>query len=66
MKKAVIDFSACRTVRELHEELARALDLPGYYGANLDALWDCLSGRAELPVRVRAVSYTHLTLPTKA
>ena len=26
-----------------HAELARALDFPPYYGANLDALWDMIS-----------------------
>ena len=26
-----------------HAELARALELPDYYGANLDALWDVIT-----------------------
>ena len=26
-----------------HEYLKEKLSLPDYYGANLDALWDCLS-----------------------
>ena len=29
---------------EAHEYLAEKLDLPEYYGKNLDALYDCLSG----------------------
>ena len=29
-----------------HDELARALSLPTYYGRNLDALWDCVSTMA--------------------
>lgn len=28
---------------ETHAYLKRKLDLPDYYGNNLDALWDCLS-----------------------
>lgn len=30
----------------IHEQLARALDFPGYYGRNLDALYDCLTETA--------------------
>jgi ribonuclease inhibitor len=29
--------------QQLHEEIARQLALPDYYGENLDALWDVLS-----------------------
>ena len=28
---------------ELYASLARALDLPAWFGQNLDALWDCLT-----------------------
>ncbi|MEC1671706.1 barstar family protein [Bacillus mojavensis] len=33
----------------LHDVLKDKLDLPDYYGKNLDALWDCLTGWIELP-----------------
>lgn len=39
------------TGREVHDALARLLDLPDYYGHNADALNDCLSERVE-PVRL--------------
>lgn len=29
---------------QAHDELKRALELPDYYGRNLDALWDLTSG----------------------
>ena len=32
---------------EAHAELKRKLDLPDYYGANLDALNDCLGEKSE-------------------
>ena len=33
-----------RTREELHDALVRALNLPTWYGRNLDALYDCLAG----------------------
>jgi ribonuclease inhibitor len=50
MKKVVFDSAHVETIAELHNELARLLDFPDYYGANLDALYDCLSGEMELPL----------------
>lgn len=37
------DLSACRTNAEMLTELGRAFDFPEWYGANLDALFDCLT-----------------------
>lgn len=39
----VIDGSKMASRREAHEEIARAMQFPGYYGCNLDALFDMLS-----------------------
>ena len=35
-----------------HEILKSKLDLPDYYGNNLDALWDCLTGWVSMPIKV--------------
>ena len=43
MKKCTIDGACMRSRADAHAELARALELPEYYGANLDALYDCAS-----------------------
>ncbi len=37
-----IHFSKVDTFQDLHGTLKESLDLPYYYGANLDALYDCL------------------------
>jgi len=42
MKKIKLDISNIQTVRALHIYLAYMLDLPAYYGKNLDALHDML------------------------
>lgn len=36
-----------------HAELKSKLELPDYYGENLDALWDCLTGWVDTPLEVR-------------
>ena len=43
MRKYTIDGAAMLTRESAHAELKRALELPEYYGANLDALYDCIS-----------------------
>ena len=37
------DLAACRTNAEMLTELGRAFDFPEWYGANFDALFDCLT-----------------------
>lgn len=41
--RCIIDGAAMTSRATAHEELARALDFPAFYGANLDALWDMVS-----------------------
>ena len=43
MKKAILDGAVLAGDRtNAHVHLQRELDLPDYYGCNLDALFDCL------------------------
>ena len=43
MRRFTIDGAAMLSREAAHAELKRALELPEYYGANLDALYDCAS-----------------------
>jgi ribonuclease inhibitor len=52
MREVVFDSSHVERLDQLHSELARIFDFPDYYGANLDALYDCLSGDVALPLRI--------------
>ena len=47
MKKVELDIANIHTVRALHVYLAYKLNLPTYYGGNLDALYDALDERGE-------------------
>lgn len=52
MAEIVLDGLELQSLEEVHDRFARALDLPEWYGRNLDALFDCLTDLGE-PVTVR-------------
>ena len=57
METIVIDGSQMPDRRAVHDHLAERLSFPGYYGRNLDALYDLLAereGPTRLLVRRRA------------
>lgn len=43
MKKIILDGSSFIDKEAAHVILQEKMELPDYYGKNLDALWDCLS-----------------------
>ena len=47
-----LDFGKCKRAQELHEELKQKLELPDFYGRNLDALWDSITGIMYTPACV--------------
>lgn len=50
-----LDFEGITSKEELHDYLKEQLNLPDYYGRNLDALYDCLM---EMPLCM--ISLYHL------
>ena len=40
---------------DLHKEIREKLNLPEWYGNNLDALWDMLTGFIETPIKISVV-----------
>lgn len=55
----ILDFSGCKAPWQAHAILKEKFGLPEYYGANWDALWDCLDGLFEDdgPIRVEIRGY---------
>ena len=47
MRYAIIEGAAVGSMARLHRLLAEQLDFPGWYGGNLDALYDCLTDLTE-------------------
>lgn len=50
MEIVIIDGKDITSTEALHRILKDKLDFPDYYGENLNALWDCLTGWIELPL----------------
>lgn len=52
MKMQIVMIDSKEMINEIkaHQILKEKLDLPDYYGENLDALWDCLTGWVSLPL----------------
>ena len=44
MKEYLIDFTGVKNYDDLHDALSQGFNFPPYYGRNMDALWDLLTG----------------------
>lgn len=61
MKKEVfLDGSKIANQEEFHDEIARLLSFPHYYGKNLDDLWYCLSTYIDQNVRIMIIGFSDL------
>ena len=54
-KDRVLDFSSCKYLGEIHESIRNELELPEWYGANLDALWDAVTGLMYVPANIKII-----------
>lgn len=48
----VLEGNKLLSKENFHREVREKLELPDYYGNNLDALWDCLTGYIETPIEI--------------
>lgn len=54
-KDRVLDFSKCKYLGEVHELIKKELELPEFYGCNLDALWDSITGLMYVPANIKII-----------
>ncbi len=48
----IIDGTAINSEEDLHDFFAKSLSLPDWYGRNLNALWDVLTGMIDMPLTI--------------
>ncbi len=51
----ILNFSECEYLGEIHKIIQEKLDLPQWYGNNLDALWDALTGIMYVPANIKII-----------
>ncbi|SDD17810.1 barstar family protein [Niabella drilacis] len=59
MQEIIFDFDRIGTEADFYKTAITKLELPEYFGNNLDALYDVLTGAIALPVLIR---FTDLSL----
>ncbi len=52
LRRIRIDGAGIATLAQAWDALDRALDLPGHFGRNLDALYDCLTTDVDGPLEI--------------
>lgn len=52
VKDRYLDFTDCTTLGEVHLLIKEVLELPDFYGENLSALWDSLTGIMYVPANI--------------
>ena len=56
MKEILINFLNIGDYEDFYEQLKSKVELPEYFGDNLDALSDVISGGLELPIHIEFVN----------
>lgn len=56
IKTIEIDFKKIQTNDDFYQQLKSKIELPQYFGNNLDALYDVLTGYIKLPLRLNIIN----------
>jgi ribonuclease inhibitor len=55
VKERILNFSQCKYLNEVHQVIQQELELPDWYGKNLSALWDSLTGIMYTPAEITII-----------
>lgn len=58
MKTVYIDFTDIGDYEDFYTQLKEKVQLPEYFGDNLDALFDVITGELEMPLHLEFVNMT--------
>ncbi|SMC46471.1 barstar family protein [Chryseobacterium sp. YR221] len=58
MKTVYIDFTDIGDYEDFYAQLKEKIQLPEYFGDNLDALYDTITGDLEMPLHIEFVNMT--------
>ncbi|MBT2416251.1 MULTISPECIES: barstar family protein [Chryseobacterium] len=58
MKTVYIDFTDIGDYEDFYTQLKEKISLPEYFGDNLDALYDVITGELEMPLHLEFVNLT--------
>jgi ribonuclease inhibitor len=64
MKTVYIDFTDIGDFEDFYAQLKEKMTLPEFFGNNLDALYDSITGFAELPLHIEFVNMSVEQLET--
>lgn len=59
-RELYLDGRSIHNISDFHDQVAQLFGLPGYYGRNLDDLWDCLNSYIDPNLRLTIHDFDHL------
>ncbi|MFA4135189.1 MULTISPECIES: barstar family protein [unclassified Brevibacillus] len=55
-----IDVSNVKSNKDLHSLLKSSLNFPDFYGMNMSAFWDAITGLVEMPINLTFIGWDSL------
>ena len=63
--KYTLDFTNCKSYDKFYDIIENGFYFPGYFGRNMDAVWDCITREIDVEKPIEIISINKLTGNTK-